>query len=95
MTRRAPNAIAFCSVMAAMSLAGCDRSPQSADGATQSNDLGVAATTAPTNNVVADTGRDTDASGADVGGAGEVIAAPAQDSGATGTTAGATGNASP
>jgi hypothetical protein len=53
---------------AGAALAGCDRSPQNADGTTQAGDPGVAAATA--NGTVADTGRDN--AGADVGGAGQL-----------------------
>jgi hypothetical protein len=51
-------------------LAACDKSPQAADGTTQTGDPGSAAATST--GAVADTGRDTQASGADIGGAGQV-----------------------
>ena len=64
---------AIAPLLAAVALAGvaaCDRSPQNADGATTSGDPGTAAATAT--GEVADTGRDTAASGADIGGAGQL-----------------------
>lgn len=64
-----------------LSLAACDRSPQNADGATQSGDTGTASATG--NGTVADTGNDN--AGADIGGAGQV----AEPGGAT-TAGGAT-----
>ncbi len=64
-----------------LGLAACDRSPQHADGATQSGDPGTAAATP--NGTMADTGADN--AGADVGGAGQL----AEPGGAT-TAGGAT-----
>lgn len=54
----------------ALLAAACDKSPQNADGATQAGDPGNAAATGT--GAVADTGRDTAASGADIGGAGQL-----------------------
>jgi len=54
-----------------LGLAACDQSPQHADGATATNDPGVAA--AITNGAIADTGSDT-GTGGDIGGAGEATA---------------------
>lgn len=51
-------------------LSACDQSPQSADGAVEAGDPGVA--TATESGTLADTGRDTGAAGGDVGGAGEL-----------------------
>lgn len=65
----------------AFAVTGCDKSPQAADGATQTGDAGIAAATQT--GAVADTGRDNTAAGADVGGAGQL----AEPGGAT--TAGA------
>lgn len=62
-------------------LSACDKSPQNADGTTQSGDTGSAAATST--GAVADTGNDN--AGADVGGAGQV----AEPGGAT-TAGGAT-----
>jgi len=59
----------------------CDKSPQNADGTTQSGDTGSASATST--GAVADTGRDN--TGADVGGAGQL----AEPGGAT-TAGGAT-----
>jgi hypothetical protein len=67
--------------LALSGLGACDKSPQNADGATQSGDTGNASATP--SGAVADTGRDN--AGADVGGAGQV----AEPSGAT-TAGGAT-----
>src|SRR5215211_683594 len=61
--------IGVAAVVALCALSGCDKSPQSADGATQAGDPGSATATP---GAVADTGRDTAASGSDIGGAGEV-----------------------
>lgn len=67
----------------ALAMAGCDKSPQAADGATQTGDVGNSAATGT--GVVADTGRDNATAGADIGGAGQV----AEPGGAT-TAGGAT-----
>lgn len=68
----------------AMALAACDKSPQSADGATQTGDPGNAAATGT--GAVADTGRDNAATtGADVGGAGQ-LAEPGGATSAGGAT---------
>jgi hypothetical protein len=77
--------LAFCIAAAAMALTvvGCDKSPQAADGTTHTGDPGNAAATGT--GAVADTGRDNAASGADIGGAGQV----AEPGGAT-TAGGAT-----
>jgi hypothetical protein len=64
-------------VLALAGAAACDKSPQNADGATQAGDPGNSTATA--DGRMADTGKDTAASGADVGGAGQL----AEPSGAT------------
>ena len=64
-------------------LGGCDRSPQSADGATAAGDPGVSTTT-PTG-APADTGRDNAAAGTDIGGAGQ-LAEPGGATSAGGAT---------
>ena len=69
----------------ALALTACDKSPQAADGATQTGDPGTAAATIPETGAVADTGRDNVSSGADIGGAGQI----AEPGGAT-TAGGAT-----
>lgn len=61
---------ALAAVLALAGAAACDKSPQNADGATQAGDPGNAAATG--NGTMADTGKDTAASGADVGGAGQL-----------------------
>lgn len=59
--------LTMAAALAALTLAACDNSPQSADGAVAEGDVGVAAAT--TNGALADTGKDT--GNMDIGGAGE------------------------
>lgn len=61
-------ALIVAAMAAASGLAACDRSPQNADGTTQSGDMGVAGATP--DGAVADTGNDN--AGADIGGAGQL-----------------------
>ena len=71
-------------VLAAAGLSGCDKSPQSADGATKTGDPGNS--TATGTGAVADTGRDNAATtGADIGGAGQ-LAEPGGATSAGGAT---------